>query len=55
MSSDKKNDPSEPVRTAPPEVQQIIKEVLDLEKEKIYQHQPHINSDIINIIKRAVQ
>lgn len=55
MEDLRKNDPLEPIKSASREVQQIIKEVLKLESEKLYQKKPHINADIINIIKGAVK
>lgn len=39
-----------------PEVQQIVTQVLQLEKKKLYQKSPrHINEDVLNIIKTRVQ
>jgi len=39
-----------------PEVQQIVTQVLQLEKKKLHQKFPrHINEDILNIIKDVVQ
>jgi len=39
-----------------PEVQQIVTQVLQLEKKKLYQKAPrHINEDLLNIIKDVVQ
>lgn len=46
----------EPITTAPPEVKQIIEQVLRLEKDKLYLKTPrNINEDILNIIKKVVQ
>ncbi len=44
----------EPLKSASPEVQKIIKEVLKLESEKLYQERPRLKSEIIEIIKGAV-
>jgi hypothetical protein len=44
----------EPLRTANPEVQRIIKEVLKLERDNLYQHRPRLQSEIIDIIKGIV-
>jgi hypothetical protein len=39
-----------------PEVQQIVTQVLQLEKKKLHQKFPrHINEDVLNIIKEIVQ
>ncbi|MDR9403929.1 MAG: hypothetical protein RI580_10860 [Halothece sp. Uz-M2-17] len=39
-----------------PEVQQIVTQVLQLEKKKLYQKNPrYINEEILNIIKDVVQ
>lgn len=54
MSEAKKTDHLEPLRTASPEVQKIIKEVLKLERDKLYQKSPKVQSDIIDIIKSIV-
>ncbi len=43
-----------PMRSASPEVQKIIKEVLQLEQDKLYQDKPRLQSEIIDIIKRFV-
>lgn len=46
----------EPIANAPPEVKQIIEQVLQLEKDKLYLKTPrNINEDILNIIKKVVQ
>ena len=46
----------EPITNAPPEVRQIIEQVLQLEKDKLYLKTPrNINEDILNIIKKVVQ
>ena len=54
MNDRKKNDHLEPLRTASPEVQKIIKEVLKLERDKLYQARPRLQSEIVDIIKREV-
>jgi len=41
--------------SAKPEVQKIIREVLQLEQEKLYQDRPRLQSEIIDIIKRNVE
>ena len=46
----------EPITNAPPEVKQVIEEVLKIEKDKLYLKTPrNINEDILNIIKNVVQ
>lgn len=50
-----KIDPTAPVREAPPEIKKIIIEVLKLERDRLYEDRPRLNSEIINIIKDAVQ
>lgn len=45
----------EPIVTAPPEVRQIIEQVLQLEKNKLYLKAPrNIHDDILKIIKEAI-
>ena len=46
----------EPIIGAPPEVKEIIQQVLQLEKDKLYLKTPrNINEDILNIIKQVIQ
>ncbi|MCW6037764.1 hypothetical protein K4A83_16015 [Spirulina subsalsa FACHB-351] len=46
----------EPIQNADPEVQEVIKRVLVLEKDKLYTKNPrNINDDILTIIKQVVQ
>lgn len=50
------NHVQEPITSAEPEIRQIIEEVLQLEKEKIYMKIPkNINEDIITVIKRVIK
>lgn len=45
-----------PIITASPLVKKIISQVLQLEKDKLYQKNPkHINEDILKIIKENIQ
>ncbi len=47
---------TEPINQAEPEVRLIIEQVLQLEKEKLYQKNlRHINDDILKIIKENIQ
>jgi len=45
----------EPMRSADTEVQKIMREVLQLEQDKLYQDKPRLQSEIIDIIKRHVE
>ncbi|MBC1237755.1 hypothetical protein [Nostoc sp. 2RC] len=46
----------EPITSAPPEVKQIIERVWKLEKSRLdRKSKGHINDDILDIIKEAVQ
>lgn len=49
------NDPMEPLMRDPEEVRNIIARVLELEAERLYQERPHINDDIVRIIKESVK
>ena len=45
-----------PITTASPEVQAIIQQVLQVEKDKLYLKNPrNINEDILQIIKNIIQ
>ena len=49
------SDVQEPIANAPPEVRQIIEQVLELEKDKLYMKSPrYISDDILKIIKEAI-
>lgn len=45
----------EPMNTASPEIKRVIKRILRLESEKLYQQKPHVISDLVKIIKEEVQ
>ncbi len=46
----------QPITDASPEVREIIRAVLQLEKDKLYLKTPrNINEDILNIIKQVIQ
>lgn len=50
------NHVQQPITDAPPEIREIIQQVLQLEKDKLYLKTPrNINEDILNIIKQAIQ
>lgn len=55
MTDEKKIDPLKPIKNASPEVASVIKQVLKLEHERLYQDRPRINEDILKIIKGEVQ
>lgn len=54
MTEEKKDIP-EPLNSASPEIQKIIKRVLRLERDRLYQQRPHLNADIMKIIKEEIQ
>ncbi len=54
-TQEKLNNIREPITNAPAEVKQIIGQVLQLEKDRLYKKTPRINDDILKIIKEAVQ
>jgi hypothetical protein len=53
-SDDKTPDAFEPLKGGSPEVQRIIKKVLKLEDELLHQRQPHLNEDVLRIIKEEI-
>jgi len=55
MDLDKDIDPLEPLKREPEEYKTIIKKILELESERLYQRQPHLNDDIIRIIKEVIR
>lgn len=55
MDGDKEIDPLEPLKREPEEYRVIIKKILELESERLYQRQPHLNDDVIRIIKEVVR
>lgn len=54
MEEEKTIDPMEPLRRDPADVRGIITRVLKLEAERLYLERPHINDDILRIIKEVV-
>jgi len=48
-------DPLQPIKNASPEVQEIVKKVLKIEKDWLYSDRPRIAEDILNLIKEVVQ
>ena len=51
---DKAIDALEPLKTGSPETVKIITRVLTLEKERLYQRAPHLNDDVLRIIKEEI-
>ena len=45
----------EPLKRDPSHIREIIKRVLTLEHERLYLRQPHLNDDIIKVIKEEVK
>lgn len=48
-------DIEEPITTAPPEVERIIREVIRLEKANLSSDRPRIRADVLKIIKDTVK
>lgn len=48
-------DPAAPIKEASKEVRAIIVEVLKLERERLYEERPRLNSDVVNIVKEVIQ
>jgi hypothetical protein len=48
-------DAFEPLKNGSAEVRRIIERVLTLEQERLYQRQPHLNDDVLRIIKEEVK
>lgn len=47
-------DVTQPIRDASPEVQQVVKETLKLEHAHLTTKAPHINDDVVRLIKLTV-
>ena len=55
---DRKSDDLEvlaPIAEASPQVQRIIKKILELEYGKVYLERPHVIDDLLRIIKEEVK
>jgi len=48
-------DPTEPMTSAPEEVQELMKRVLLIEKQKLHQERPNVNDDIVRAIKDVIK
>ena len=55
MEAESPKDPMEPLRREPESVRKVIEKVLILESERLYQEKPHINDDILRIVKEIIQ
>jgi len=44
----------DPIRSASWEAKEVIRRVLDLEKEKIHQDRPRVTGDIVLIVKEVI-
>lgn len=56
MSKLTTKDVQAPIETAPPEVQRIIQQVLEIEKDRLDRNDRGlVNADILRIVKEAVQ
>ena len=49
------NDIEEPIKQAPKEVQEIVREVIRVEKENRHSERPRVKDEILSIIRKAVQ
>ena len=52
---DKALDAFEPLKKADPVIVRIIARILTLEKERLYQKAPHLNEDVLRIIKEEIK
>ena len=55
MNKDLMKDVQEPISKAAPEVRNIIRRVLEAERQKLYLDRPHLVQDVVNIIKEEVK
>ena len=55
MAAKSDPDPFKPVRDADPTVREVVKAVLNLERERLNQKRAHVVDDITALIKKAVQ
>lgn len=44
----------EPLRRDPEHLRIIIRRILELEQERLYQQKPHLNDDVVKVIKEEV-
>jgi hypothetical protein len=48
-------DPLEPLKREPKTTRSIIEKVLKLENERLNQQRPHLNEDVVRIIKEEIR
>jgi hypothetical protein len=53
--ADENINPLEPLEREPSEYRNVIKRVLKLESERLYQRSPHLNEDVLRIIKEEIK
>ena len=53
--ADEPINPLQPINTAPEQVRNILKKVLQLEKERLYDNRPRLIEDVVTIIKLEVR
>lgn len=49
------SDKLKPFEKASEDIKEIVKSVLELEKDKLDQRRPRVNSEIVDIIKRVIK
>ena len=54
MSDLESKDPLTPISDAPARSEEVIRRVLQLESERLYQDRPHVIEDIELIVKQAI-
>lgn len=47
--------PLQPIHSAPPAVRNVLKKVLQLEKERLYDDRPRLIEDVVSIIKQELR
>ncbi len=52
---EKEPDPLEPIKSASPPIRRIIKKVLQLEKEHLYEDRPRLKDNIVAAIKQEIR
>lgn len=48
-------DAMEPLNRGPDDIRAIIRRILTLEQERLYMRKPHLNDDIIRVIKDEIK
>ena len=55
MTDNEERDPLLPVRRADKTVQKLVREVLKIEREKLYQRKAHVVDDITRVVKDLIK